>query len=89
MRRVLLGGAMTLIGLCCHFGWQYYERVSDPLVAGIPLRENADGTMDYTLIGKDYSKTYSPEQQLDNVEWVIRAVPALFESSGLPNQFVL
>jgi hypothetical protein len=72
MKRLILAGALTVVALCGYFGVQYYMRAYDPLLAGIPPRENADGTIDYTLIGKDYSKTYSPEQQPDNVEWVIR-----------------
>jgi hypothetical protein len=72
MKRLILAGALTVVALCGYFGVQYYMRAYDPLVAGIPPRENADGTIDYTLIGKDYSKTFTPEQPPDNVEWVVR-----------------
>jgi hypothetical protein len=48
----------------------YYRHATDPLAAGIPPKENADGTVDYTLIGIGNSKTTPTKQEL--LEWVIR-----------------
>jgi hypothetical protein len=48
----------------------YYRHANDPLVAGIPPKENSDGTIDYTLIGIETAKTGSRKSEL--LEWVIR-----------------
>jgi hypothetical protein len=52
MKRLILAGALAVVALFGYFGFQYCAGASDPLVAGVPPRENADGTVDYTLINK-------------------------------------
>jgi hypothetical protein len=48
----------------------YYRHATGPLAAGIPPKENTDGTVDYTMIGIGHSKTAPIKQELQ--EWVIR-----------------
>jgi hypothetical protein len=73
MRSVWFWVGLATFGICAFLGFQYYKYRSDPLVAGISPRENADGTIDYTLIGKDYSKKYGRGMvKIDLLEWVLR-----------------
>ena len=48
--------------------YKYYQYITDPLIAGIPPKENADGTIDYTLI-EVKSESSGPKKVS---EWVIR-----------------
>jgi hypothetical protein len=61
----MIFGALAVVALSGYFAVPYYQRASDPLVAGSPPRENADGTIDYTLF----------DQWVDDPEpyfWVLR-----------------
>jgi hypothetical protein len=66
-RRVLLG-VLSVVALSSYFGFQFYKRASDPLVAGIPPRENADGTIDYVLA----YNLKAPFEGLKGNYWVLR-----------------
>jgi hypothetical protein len=101
MKRVLIAGALTVVALCGYFAVQYYQRASDPLVAGIPPRENADGTVDYALIlrpinehGGYYwvirlNKIFSVRrsEDLDNLDAELSGGPA-FKFKPVPNNFL-
>jgi hypothetical protein len=83
MKRVLIAGTLAIVALCGYFAVQYYQRASDPLVAGVPPRENADGTIDYTL-------AFRPRSDLLGYYWVLRFQKSQFVRESKPrNTFKL
>jgi hypothetical protein len=64
MKRIALAGALAIAATCVYLGFKFYQH-SKRIHAEIPPQENADGTIDYTLI----------DQWVDDPEpyfWVLR-----------------
>lgn len=63
---------LLLVSICGYYGYKYYRYASDPLVAGVPPRKNADGTYDYTMFSKEGREGEFPGKIR---EWVVRLDP--------------
>ena len=63
---------LLLVAICGYYGYKYYRYASDPLVAGVPPRKNADGTYDYTMFSKEGREGEFPGKIR---EWVVRLDP--------------
>ena len=62
---IVLIAAMLMAG-----GYFYFTRPSNPLLTGIPPKDNSDGTIDYTLLMLRKSNQKTDEDKI--TEWVFR-----------------
>jgi hypothetical protein len=71
-KRGYLFRAIGAVVLCAFIfgGYNYYQYISDPLISGIPPKENADGTIDYTLIGYELNSGEANAKQV--LAWIVR-----------------